>query len=432
MEWRRLFSDQEPSLSVEFLSGVTSFLTAAYIIAVNPSVLSQTGMDHQSLIAVTCIASAFATLLMALWPKVPILMAPGMGLNAFFAFTVVGALKFSWQEGLGFVFWAGVLFFILTLMGLRQKIAQAIPENLRIAGSVGIGLFIAFLGFHNLGILKMDQQGFLHLSRIGATEILGLVGLIIMGFLQARNVKGSLLIGILVVTAISMIFGFSSMPESWFSAPPSIAPLFGQLRIIPTFSFLTIVVVLTFMYVAMFDGLGTIMAVSETAGISKRPDHEQKISRMLTADALSNVFGAILGTSTVTAYIESVSGISQGGRTGWTAFFCAMLFLAALFFVPFIAVIPPYATAPALIMVGVFMIREVVRIDFGSWEEALPAFLTMILMPLTTSIATGLMFGFISYTLLKIFMGKWSDLNPILIGITLFSVMNLVFGGRFL
>ena len=325
-----------------------------------------------------------------------------------------------------------LLFFILTLMGVRQKIAAAIPQNLRIAGSVGIGLFIAFLGFHNLGLLKMDQEGFLHLSRLGATQILGLAGLMIMSFLQARNVKGSLLIGILIVTTISMIFGYSKMPEAWLSAPPSIAPLFGQLQILPAFSFLTIVVVLTFMYVAMFDGLGTIVAVAETAGISKQPDHEKKVSRMLTADALSNVIGAVLGTSTVTAYIESVSGISQGGRTGWTAFFCAMLFLAALFFVPFIAVIPAYATAPALIMVGVFMIREVVRIDFTDWDEALPAFLTMILMPLTISIATGLMFGFISYTLLKILMGKWSDLNPILIGITLFSVMNLVFGGRFL
>src|SRR5262245_52824502 len=198
MEWKRLFSDEEPSLSVEFISGITSFLTAAYIVAVNPAILSQTGMDHHSLIAVTCIASAVATLIMASWPKVPVLMAPGMGLNAFFAFSVVGALKFSWQEGIGFVFWAGILFFILTLLGVRQKIAGAIPENLRIAGSVGIGLFMAFLGLHNLGILKMDQEGFLHLSRLGATQILGLTGLMIMAFLQARNVKGSLVIGILM------------------------------------------------------------------------------------------------------------------------------------------------------------------------------------------------------------------------------------------
>ncbi len=228
------------------------------------------------------------------------------------------------------------------------------------------------------------------------------------------------------------ITGLSNWPDSWWSVPPSIAPLAGHLKLVPSFNFVTMVVVLTFMYVAMFDGLGTILAVSETAGIARRPDYEKKLSRMLTADSLSNIVGALLGTSTVTAYIESVSGISQGGRTGWTAFFSALFFLAALFFIPFIAVIPAYATAPALIMVGVFMIREISRVQLDSWDEALPSFLTMILMPLTTSIATGLMFGFISYTILKILTGKWSDLNPVLIGITLFSVMNLIFGGRFL
>lgn len=432
MNWRRIFSDQEANLGLEFISGATSFLTSAYIIAVHPSILSQTGMDHKALIAVTCIASGVATLLMAIWPKVPVLMAPGMGLNAFFAFTVVHALGHSWQEGLGFVFWAGVLFFLLSILGLRKKIANSIPVNLRIAGSVGIGLFIAFLGFHNMEILKIDDQGFPHLAKLATPQALGLFGLALMALLQARSVKGSLVIGILTVTLISMFLGLSSWPESWWSTPPSITPLAWQLQIVPSFSFITIVVVLTFMYVAMFDGLGTILAVAETSGISSRPDYEKKISKMLAADSLSNILGAMLGTSTVTAYIESVSGISQGGRTGWTAFFSALLFFAALFFVPFIAVVPPYATAPALIMVGAFMIREITRIQLDAWDEALPAFLTIILMPLTTSIATGLMFGFISYTLLKMVTGKWKDLNPVLIGITLFSVLNLVFGGRFL
>jgi AGZA family xanthine/uracil permease-like MFS transporter len=432
MNWRGIFSDREVNLGTEFISGVTSFLTSAYIIAVHPSILAQAGMDHEALIAVTCIAAGVSTLLMAIWPKVPVLMAPGMGLNAFFAFTVVTALGHSWREGLGFVFWAGVLFFLLSILGLRKSIAKAIPVNLRIAGSVGIGLFIAFLGFHNMEILKFDAQGFPHLAKLGSPQILGLMGLAVMGFLQARSMKGSLVIGIIVITLVSMFLGFSHWPESWWSVPPSIDPLVGQLQIVPSFGFATIVVVLTFMYIAMFDGLGTIVAVAETAGISAQPDSEKKISKMLAADSLSNILGALLGTSTVTAYIESVSGISQGGRTGWTAFFSALLFFAALFFVPFIAVIPSYATAPALIMVGVFMIREVTRIGLDSWDEALPAFLTMILMPLTTSIATGLMFGFISYTFLKVVTGKWQDLNPVLIGITVFSILNLVFGGRFL
>ena len=425
-----LFSDVKADLRTEFIAGLTTFLTSAYIIAVNPLVLSRTGMDARALIAVTCIASAVATLLMAVWPKMPVLMAPGMGLNAFFAITVVGALGYTWQEALGFVFWAGVIFLVLSLVGFRERIAAAIPMNLRISGSVGIGLFIAYLGFHNLGLLQTDQLGLPHLSKIGATQALGLIGLLLMGWLEARKVKGSLLFGIVVVSILGMLLHYAQAPESWVSAPPSIAPLAGNLQWIPRMSVGTLLVILTFLYVALFDGLGTVLAVSEAAGISREPMYEKKLSRMLTADSISNMIGAVLGTSTVTAYIESNTGISQGGRTGWTAFFISIFFLLSLFFVPFVAAIPPYATAPALIMVGVFMIREITRIRFESWEEALPAFLTIVMMPLTTSIANGLMFGFISFVLLKILTGKWQELNPVLVGIALFSVFNLVAGGR--
>lgn len=425
-----MFADRQYNLRTEAIAGITSFLTSSYIIAVNPAILSTAGMDHRALIAVTCIASGLATLLMAAWPKVPVLMAPGMGLNAFFAFTVVAQLHYSWQEALGFVFWAGVLFLVLSLLGFRQKIAAAIPQNLRVAGSVGIGLFIAYLGFHNLGFWKTDAQGLMHLTHLGMPQILGLCGLALMGCLEARRIKGSLLIGIVAVTAVSMILGYSPAPEQWVSMPPSIMPLAGKLELFARPSFLTVIVVLTFLYVALFDGLGTILAVSETAGISREPDYEKKFSRMLTADSVSNVVGAALGTSTVTAFIESATGISQGGRTGFTSLFSAVLFFLSLMFVPFVAAIPSFATAPALIMVGVFMIREIVRIDLVAWDEALPCFLTIIVMPLTTSISTGLMFGFISYTMLKMVLGKWQDLNPVLIGITLFSLINLIFGGR--
>lgn len=430
MKWQMLFSDREADLRTEFIAGLTSFLTSAYIIAVNPLVLSQAGMDPRQLIAVTCIASAVATMLMAIWPRVPVLMAPGMGLNAFFAITVVGTLGYSWQQALGFVFWAGFIFMVLSVVGFRERVAAAIPANLRVAGSVGIGLFIAYLGFRNLGLIQTDAAGLLHLSRIDGTHALGLIGLLLMAWLEARKVKGSLLAGIVAVTALSMLLKYAPVPADWISSPPSITALAGQLQWVPPMTPGTAIVILTFLYVALFDGLGTVLAVSEAAGISREPDYEKKLSRMLTADSLSNMIGAVIGTSTVTAYIESNTGISQGGRTGWTAFFVGIFFLVALFFVPFVASIPPYATAPALIMVGVFMIREIARIRFESWDEALPAFLTIVLMPLTTSIATGLMFGFISYVLLKALLGKWSELNAVLIGIALFSIFNLVVSGR--
>lgn len=427
---RMLFADRQANLKIEFVAGITSFLTSAYIIAVNPAILSQAGMDRTALIAVTCIASGVATLLMAVWPKVPVLMAPGMGLNAFFAFTVVNTLGYSWQEALGFVFWAGVIFLVLSIFGLRERIAASIPANLRIAGSVGIGLFIAYLGLRNMDLIHVDDIGLLHLARIGRIQALSLVGLGLMAYLQSRNVSGALLIGILVVTLASFFLGLSPPPGKYFSLPPSIAPLAGQLQLLPKLNWNTLLVVLTFLYVSMFDGLGTVLAVSEAGGFSKEPGYERKLTRMLGADSAANMIGAVLGTSTVTAFIESASGISQGGRTGWTALSSALLFFLSLFVVPFVASIPAFATAPALIVVGAFMMREITRIQFDVFDEALPAFLTILLMPLTTSISTGLMFGFISYTGLKILLGRWKDLNPILIGIALFSLLNLYFGGR--
>ncbi|HSP07153.1 MAG TPA: NCS2 family permease, partial [Acidobacteriota bacterium] len=314
--------------------------------------------------------------------------------------------------------------------GFREKVAAAIPVNLRIAGSVGIGVFIAYLGFRNLGLLYTDPTGLLHMSRVEGTHALGLLGLLLMAWLEARKVKGSLLIGILAVTVVSMILKYSEVPATWVSSPPPITALAGQLQWIPPMNLSTVLVILTFLYVALFDGLGTVLAVAEAAGMSREPDYEKKLSRMLSADSIANMIGAVVGTSTVTAYIESNTGISQGGRTGWTAFFVSVFFLLALFLVPFVAAIPPYATAPALIMVGVFMIREITRIHFELWDEALPSFLTILLMPLTTSIATGLMFGFISYVMLKALLGKWKDLNPVLIGIALFSMFNLIASGR--
>src|SRR5262245_41326499 len=312
MNWSRVFAEREVNLKTEFVAGLTTFLTSAYIIAVNPFILSQAGMDQKALIVITCIASGLGTLLMAIWPKVPVLMAPGMGLNAFFAYTVVNSLGFSWQQALGFVFWAGFLFLVLSFVGLRQKLAASIPINLRLAGSVGIGLFIAFLGFRNLGLLQTDQQGLMHLAKTGVTQALGLAGLALMAWLEARHIKGSLLAGIIVVTAASIILGYSSAPSGLFSLPPATEHITGKLKFIPALTITTFLVILTFLYIALFDGLGTLIAVSEAAGISQSNSFEQKFSRMLVVDSASNMVGAVLGTSTVTAYIESNSGISQG------------------------------------------------------------------------------------------------------------------------
>ena len=428
--WREVFADREANLRTEFIAGLTSFLTSAYIIAVHPMILSEAGMDQKALIVITCIASGISTLWMAVYPKVPVLMAPGMGLNAFFAYTVVLSLGYTWQQALGFVFWAGFLFLLLTLFGLRQRIAVSIPANLRSAGSVGIGLFIAFIGFRNLGLIQTDPQGMMHLNKIGATQAIGLSGLALMAFLEARRVQGALLVGIIAVTVAAIIGGHSAAPEAWLSKPPDVSKIFGKLEFFPPLSITTVFVILTFLYIALFDGLGTLLAVSDAAGLTKEPSYEKKLSKMLSVDSASNMVGAVLGTSTVTAYIESTTGISEGGKTGLTSLFSALFFFLSLFLVPLIVLVPAYATAPALIMVGVFMIREISRIRFNEWDEALPAFLTIILMPLTTSIATGLMFGFVTYTFLKLVLGKWGELNPILIGITLFSIFNLIIGGR--
>jgi len=421
------FSERQTNLRTEFIAGFTTFLTAAYIVFVNPNILSNTGMDKGALITVTCIVAGLSSILMGLWANAPIMMAPGMGLNAFFAFTLVlgSGGKVSWQEALGVVFVSGVIFLILTFLGIREKIVKAIPTSLRIATSVGIGLFIAFIGMQGLGLIVKNDAVLVGLGSINKTVLLGLVGLLLIVILEIRKVKGSILIGILVTALIGMIFKFSPFPGGIVSAPPSMAPIAFKLDILGALKVSLWASIFSFMFVDLFDSLGTLLAVCREANLEKDGDIKD-LPKMLSADAVATVFGSLLGTSTTTSYIESASGVAEGGRTGMTAVTTGVLFLLAAFFTPLIGSVQAYATAPALIVVGIFMMRSIGQINFYDFEEGVPAFLTLILMPLTYSIAQGLVFGFIAYALIKALVGKFRELDPILIVIAILCLVSLL------
>ena len=419
-------AEKKSSIKVEILAGITTFLTASYIIFVNPSILSETGMDRNALITVTCLASFLGTVLFALWPKVPMMMAPGMGLNAFFAYTLVLGNKVDWQTGLGVVFISGVLCFALSVAGLREKILRSIPPVLRLSTSIGIGLFITFIGLQNLGIVVHSETTLVKLGTMTIPALIGLVGLLLITLLECKNIKGSILIGIIFSTIVGVIFNYVELPSTLVSAPPSISPLFFKLNLKAAFSYGLIGMIFAFMYVHFFDTLGTLLAVSGRAGLVDKDGSIPKIGPMLMTDAIGTMGGAILGTSPTTTYIESASGIAQGGKTGLTALVVAILFLVSPIFAPLIAIVPKFATAPALIIVGVFMMREIKGIDFEDFSSAIPAFLTIVIMPLTYSIANGIMFGFISYPIIKLVLGKWKELNIVLVSIAILSLVNLI------
>lgn len=413
------------NVRTEITAGVTTFLTAAYIIFVNPAILSQAGMDKGALTTVTCLAAGLATLLIALWANAPLMMAPGMGLNAFFTYTLVIGEGIPWQTALGVVFLSGIVFLLLTWVGVRERIMGAIPQSLRLATSVGIGLFIAFIGMQNLGMIVKNDAVLVSLGSFTPPVLLGLFGLLVAVLLEVRRIRGAILLAILATTAAGMGLGITPLPEGIVAVPPSIAPIAFQLDILDALRISLWASIFSFMFVDLFDSLGTMLAVCREAGMAEKDGRIANLPRMLNADALASVGGALLGTSTTTTYIESASGVSDGGRTGLTAVCTAILFLLAAFFTPLIGAVPPYATAPALIVVGIFMMRGIGQIDFYNFEDGAPAFLTFVLMPLTYSIATGLAFGFISYVLIKLLTGKISECEPFLLGAALLSLVSL-------
>jgi adenine/guanine/hypoxanthine permease len=414
-------------VSPEIIAGITTFLTASYIIFVNPAILSQAGMDRNALISVTCFASAIGTLLMAFWPRVPIMMAPGMGLNAYFTYSVVKAAGISWQTALGIVFLSGVLFFILTIAGLREKIIQAVPHTLRMSIPVGIGLFIAFIGLKQIGLIQSHSETLVTIGKMNSIQVLlGLLGLLLIGLFELRKTKGSILLGILIITIMAAMIGLIDFPKHIISLPPSIAPLAFKMDIMNALQIAYLPIIFSFMYVALFDSLGTLVAISYQAGFVDKKGNIPGLGKMLMADALGAIAGSALGTSTVTAYIESGSGVAAGGKTGFTSLVVAILFIISSFLAPLIAIVPSFAVAPALIIVGIFMIRHINEIDFKSFDLALPSFLTIIIMPLTYSIANGLCFGFISYFLLKLFSRQFKDITITLIIIVILSLLHLI------
>lgn len=414
------------NVRTEALAGFTTFLTGAYIIFVNPSILSLTGMNRGALTTVTCLAAAFGTLLVALWANAPLMMAPGMGLNAFFAYTLVLEMGVPWQTALGVVFLSGAFFLVLTLLGVRERLVRAIPLSLRLSTSVGIGLFIAFIGLQNLGLVVRSEAVLVRLGEFTPAALLGLGGLLAAVLMEVRRVRGALLAAILLTSAAGMILGLNPVPDTLIDLPPSPAPVALQLDILGALKISLWASIFSFMFVDLFDSLGTLLAVCREAGMSDEKGEVPGMFRMLSADAVATVAGALLGTSTTTTYIESASGVAEGGRTGLAGVVTALLFLLSLFFTPLIAAVPPFATAPALILVGIFMMRGVGQIDFYNFEEGAPAFLTLTLMPLTYSIATGLAFGFIAYVLIQLLLGKIRGCDPFLIAVALLSLVSLI------
>lgn len=395
----------------EVLAGITTFLTMAYILAVNPNILSATGMDKGALFTTTVVASAFATLLMAFYAKLPFGLAPGMGLNAFFAYTVCLTMGYSWQFALTAVLIEGIIFILLTVTNLREKIVDAIPVTLKNAIGAGIGLFISFIGLQNAGIIVNNDATLISMGNItSGTALLGMIGLVVTSVLLVKGVRGALLFGILITTLIGIPMGITKF-DGIVNTPPSIEPIFWQFEWHNIFTKEMIVVVFTFLFVDIFDTIGTLVGVTTKAGMMDKNGKIPHLKQAFMVDAIGTTAGAMLGTSTITTFVESASGVGEGGRSGLTAFVTAVCFLLSLFLAPFFLSVPGAATAPVLILVGLMMMSSVLKVDFTDYSEAIPAFICIIFMPLAYSISDGIVLGMISYVLINLLTGKYKKLT---------------------
>ena len=433
MEWlERQFHLKEAGTDVrtEVLAGMTTFMTMAYIIFVNPGILSNAGMPFGPVLVATCLAAAFASALMGFMANYPIALASGMGLNAFFAFSVVLGMGVSWQVALAAVFVEGILFILLTLTKLREIIVNTIPKTLKLGISAGIGLFIAFIGLQGAGIIVKNDAVLVGLTdfRANLPAVLALAGLVVMVTLEHFRVKGGILIGILALTVVAVPLGIAEMPKGIVSMPPSIAPVLFQLdfSLIATAGFG--VVMFSFFFVDFFDTVGTLVGVASRGGLLDGEGRLPRARQALMADAIGTTAGALLGTSTVTSYVESASGVEQGGRTGLTALVVAVLFILAMFFSPLVSVVPACATAPALILVGIYMMMGLREMRVDDWTEMVPAMLAFFMMPFSYSIAVGIEAGIISFVALKLLTGRAKDLNAVMIGLAVLFVAARAFG----
>lgn len=400
------------NVKTEMLAGLTTFMTMAYILIVNPAILSAAGMDSGAVFTATAISAVISTLIMGLYAKLPFAQAPGMGLNAFFAFTIVVTMGYSFKFALTAVFLEGIIFILLTLFNIREAIVDSIPSNIKKAISVGIGLLIALIGLEGAGVVVQGSGTILTLGDITkGPALLAIVGIIITGILMAMNVKGALFFGMIATAIIGMPMGITPMPQRLMSMPPSIDSVFMKFEWHNIFSLDMLVVLFTLLFMDMFDTIGTLVGVTTKAKMLDENGKVPNIKKALLSDAIGTTVGACLGTSTVSTFVESAAGVAEGGRTGLTAVSTAVMFALALFFAPLFGIITPAVTASALVLVGLFMLEPIKEIDLTDWTEALPAFLTIIMMPLSYSISDGIVFGVVSYILLKLFTGKRKDIS---------------------
>jgi len=416
------------TVRTEILAGVTTFLTMAYILFVNPAILGETGMDKGAIFVATCLAAAIGSALMGLIANYPIALAPGMGLNAFFTYTVVLHMGHTWQVALGAVFISATLFFLLSIFRIREWIVNSIPLPLRSAIAAGIGLFLALIALKEAGLVVDNPATLVGLGDLHAPgPLLAILGFFLIVALEARRVTGAVMIGILVVTAIAIGLGVTPF-GGIVSMPPSLAPTFLQLDIMGALDVGMISVIFAFLFVDLFDNTGTLIGVAKRAGLMSKDGHLPKMGRALIADSAAAMGGSLLGTSTTTSYIESASGVAAGGRTGLTAIVVAVLFLLALFFAPLAGTVPAFATAPALLFVAVLMTSGLAEIDWDDITVAAPVVITALAMPLTFSIANGIAFGFIAWVVIKALAGRFKEINPALVVLAAIFVAKFAFG----
>ncbi len=414
-------------IQTEIVAGITTFITMAYIIFVNPQMMAQTGMDHGAIFVGTCLAAAVACLFMGLFANWPVGLAPGMGLNAFFTYTVVGEMGYAWETALGAVFIAGVLFFIMSITPLRRWMLDSIPLNLRIAMGAGVGLFIGFIGLKNGGIIISDGATFLSLGDFtNSSTLLAGLGFLLIAILSIRKIPGAIIIGILTVTLLSIILNLVEF-DGIFALPPDVTPVFLELDIFGALDIAMISVIVSFLFVNLFDTAGTLFGVASRANFLDETGNIKNMDKALKADSSSSIFGSFFGCAPVTSYVESSAGIETGGRTGLTAVVVGILFLLATFLSPFAAAVPAYATSGALIYVAILMLSGMEKLNWDDQSELLPALVMVVMIPLTFSIANGIALGFLAYVSIKVFIGKFSNISSGAWFLTLVFVAKFVF-----
>ena len=422
------FNKQTMNLRTEIIAGITTFLTMSYILAVNPAMLSTTGMDKGAIFTATALAAAIATLLLACMAKLPFAQAPGMGLNAFFAFTLVQGMGYSWETALAAMFVEGLIFILITLLNVREIILNSIPVSLRHAISAGIGMFIAFIGLKNAGIIESNPSPFVALGHFTPISLLAIFGILLSAVLLIKKVKGALFYSILLCTIVGIPLGVTEIPENFIpvSMPHSIAPTFCKFDFEGFFTLDMAIIIFTLLFMNIFDTLGTLVGLATKTGIMDKNGHIPHVKEAMMSDAIGTTISSMLGSSTVTTYVESASGIAEGGRSGVTSLITGLLFILALFFAPVFLLIPGAATTGAFVLVGVFMMDSIGKINLSDISEALPAFVTIIMMVLTYSIANGIILGLLCYVLLKLFSGRHKQITLTMYILAILFIIDLI------